>query len=115
MENFFRYDFYFRNDPEMMLLYQYFAVVSDKWIATEFNGDVLAGILEGTKRLMGEYYYENYGDNVAKQQMRFNDKCVEPKSFNLWTEHNLEMHDKNLNQHVPIRYLAPYCSKTDVS
>lgn len=69
---------------------------------------------EDVDRLMDEYYKLNYEDIVGGMPVRFKYKEVEPESFNLSPEEILTMDDKELNQMVSIKLLAPYRSRRDV-
>lgn len=69
---------------------------------------------EDVDRLMDEYYKLDYEDIVGGMPVRFKYKEVEPESFNLSAEEILAMDDKELNQMVSIKLLAPYRSRRDV-
>lgn len=69
---------------------------------------------ENFDRLMNEYYQLDYEDIIGGMPVRFKYKEVEPESFNLSPEEILATDDKELNQMVSIKLLAPYRSRKDV-
>nr|GMD02386.1 protein KRI1 homolog [Ipomoea batatas] len=62
-------------------------------------------------QLMEEYYKLDYEDAIGDLKTRFKYKPVNAKRFGLSTEEMLILDDKELNQYVPLKTLAPYRDK----
>ncbi|XP_051123674.1 uncharacterized protein LOC127246387 [Andrographis paniculata] len=63
------------------------------------------------EQLMEEYYKLDYEDTVGDLKTRFKYKTVKPKRYGLTPEEVLMMEDKELNQYVSLKKLAPYREK----
>ncbi|KAI5655822.1 hypothetical protein M9H77_33009 [Catharanthus roseus] len=59
-------------------------------------------------QLLEEYYKLDYEDTVGDLKTRFKYKTIKPKRYGLTTEEILALGDKELNQYVPLKKLAPY-------
>lgn len=55
-----------------------------------------------------EYYKLDYEDTIGDLKTRFKYRQVEPNSYGLKTYEILQSDDRDLNQYVPIKKLAPY-------
>lgn len=62
-------------------------------------------------QLLEEYYKLDYEDTVGDLKTRFKYKTVNPKRYGLTTEEILMLDDKDLNQFIPLKKLAPYREK----
>ncbi|CAH9123421.1 unnamed protein product [Cuscuta epithymum] len=62
-------------------------------------------------QLMDEYYKLDYEDVIGDLKTRFKYKPVNPKRYGLKTEEIIMFDDKELNQYVPLKTLAPYREK----
>ncbi|CAA2988856.1 Hypothetical predicted protein [Olea europaea subsp. europaea] len=63
------------------------------------------------EQLMEEYYKLDYEDTIGDVKTRFKYKPVRSKRFGLSTEEILMLDDKDLNQYVSMKKLAPYREK----
>ncbi|KAL3845548.1 hypothetical protein ACJIZ3_002951 [Penstemon smallii] len=63
------------------------------------------------EQLMDDYYKLDYEGTVGDLKTRFKYKQVEAKRFGLSPAEILMMDDKDLNQYVPLKKLAPYQEK----
>ena len=63
------------------------------------------------EEMMEEYYKLDYEGTIGDLKTRFKYAKVEPNKFGLKTEEVLDMDDKELNQYVSIKKLAPYMDK----
>uniref|UniRef100_A0A0A9ESG8 Kri1-like C-terminal domain-containing protein n=1 Tax=Arundo donax TaxID=35708 RepID=A0A0A9ESG8_ARUDO len=57
---------------------------------------------------MEQYYKLDYEDTIGDLKTRFKYKKVQPNSFGLSIQEILEADDKDLNQYVSMKKLAPY-------
>lgn len=62
-------------------------------------------------QLLEEYYKLDYEDTVGDLKTRFKYKTVNPKRYGLTTEEIMMLDDKELNQYIPLKKLAPYRDK----
>ncbi|KAG8378291.1 hypothetical protein BUALT_Bualt08G0122200 [Buddleja alternifolia] len=63
------------------------------------------------EELMEEYYKLDYEDTIGDLKTRFKYKPVKAKRYGLRTEEIFAMDDKDLNQYVSLKKLAPYREK----
>ncbi|KAL0314286.1 UNVERIFIED_CONTAM: protein KRI1 [Sesamum angustifolium] len=63
------------------------------------------------EQLMEEYYKLDYEDTIGDLKTRFKYKTVKAKRYGLTPEEVLRMDDKDLNQYVSLKKLAPYREK----
>ncbi|KAL0438066.1 UNVERIFIED_CONTAM: protein KRI1 [Sesamum latifolium] len=63
------------------------------------------------EQLMEEYYKLDYEDTIGDLKTRFKYKTVKAKRYGLTPEEVLMMDDKDLNQYVSLKKLAPYREK----
>ncbi|KAM3265339.1 protein KRI1 [Capsicum annuum] len=63
------------------------------------------------EELMEEYYKLDYEDTIGDLKTRFKYRPVKAKRFGLAPEEVLMMEDKELNQYVPLKKIAPYREK----
>ncbi|XP_055823288.1 uncharacterized protein LOC129891828 [Solanum dulcamara] len=63
------------------------------------------------EELMEEYYKLDYEDTIEDLKTRFKYRPVKPKRFGLAPAEVLMMEDKELNQYVPLKKIAPYREK----
>ncbi|XP_070048235.1 uncharacterized protein [Nicotiana tomentosiformis] len=63
------------------------------------------------EHLMEEYYKLDYEDTIGELKTRFKYRPVKAKRFGLTPEEILTIEDKNLNQYVSLKKLAPYREK----
>ncbi|PIN11387.1 KRR1-interacting protein involved in 40S ribosome biogenesis [Handroanthus impetiginosus] len=63
------------------------------------------------EQLMEEYYKLDYEDTIGDLKTRFKYKTVNPKRYGLTPEEMLMMDEKELNQYVSLKKLAPYREK----
>ncbi|CAN4110338.1 unnamed protein product [Withania somnifera] len=66
---------------------------------------------EAREQLMEEYYKLDYEDTIGDLRTRFKYRPVKAKRFGLAPEEVLMMEDKELNQYVPLKKIAPYREK----
>ncbi|CAN4080578.1 unnamed protein product [Withania somnifera] len=66
---------------------------------------------EVREQLMEEYYKLDYEDTIGELKTRFKYRPVKAKRFGLAPEEVLMMEDKELNQYVPLKKIAPYREK----
>ncbi|EPS66966.1 hypothetical protein M569_07808, partial [Genlisea aurea] len=62
-------------------------------------------------QLMEEYYKLDYEDTIGDLKTRFKYKSVKAKRYGLRPDEVLSMDDKDLNQYVSLKKLAPYQEK----
>ncbi|CAI9755825.1 unnamed protein product [Fraxinus pennsylvanica] len=75
-----------------------------KWKPSEVENAV-------REQLMEEYYKLDYEDTIGDLKTRFKYKPVKSKRFGLSTEEIFMLDDKELNQYVSMKKLAPYREK----
>jgi len=63
---------------------------------------------KATTEMMDEYYGIDYGDTIGDMKTRFKYAQTKPNKFCMSAPEILLMDDKELNQHVPLKKLAPY-------
>ncbi|XP_009798177.2 uncharacterized protein [Nicotiana sylvestris] len=63
------------------------------------------------EQLMEEYYKLDYEDTIGDLKTRFKYRPVKAKRFGLTPEEMLTIEDKELNQYVSLKKLAPYREK----
>lgn len=63
------------------------------------------------EQLMEEYYKLDYEDTVGDLKTRFKYKPVKPRRYGLTPDQIVKMDEKDLNQYVSIKKLAPYREK----
>lgn len=66
---------------------------------------------EVREQLMEEYYKLDYEDTIGDLKTRFKYRPVKAKRFGLAPVEVLMMEDKELNQYVPLKKIAPYREK----
>ncbi|KAJ8541694.1 hypothetical protein K7X08_002510 [Anisodus acutangulus] len=66
---------------------------------------------EVREELMEEYYKLDYEDTIGDLKTRFKYRPVKAKRFGLAPEEMLMMEDKELNQYVSLKKIAPYREK----
>ncbi|KAM7524486.1 hypothetical protein LguiA_014388 [Lonicera macranthoides] len=66
---------------------------------------------EFIKKELEEYYKLDYEDTIGDLKTRFKYRPVNAKRFGLSTMDVLEMDDKDLNQYLPLKKIAPYREK----
>ncbi|KAL6512031.1 hypothetical protein OROGR_021628 [Orobanche gracilis] len=63
------------------------------------------------EELMEEYYKLDYEDTIEDLKTRFKYRPVKAKRFGLAPQEIIMMDDKELNQYVPLKKIAPYTEK----
>lgn len=66
---------------------------------------------EVVKKELDEYYKLDYEDTIGDLKTRFRYRPVNAKRYGLKTDEVLLLDDKELNQHVPLKKMAPYREK----
>ncbi|KAH6763146.1 hypothetical protein C2S52_020579 [Perilla frutescens var. hirtella] len=78
------------------------------WKRKRKPSQVEKGVME---QFLEVYYKLDYEDTIGDLKTRFKYKPVKPKRYGLATEEVLTLDDKELNQYVSLKKLAPYREK----
>ncbi|KAM1526431.1 hypothetical protein ACFX15_010344 [Malus domestica] len=71
----------------------------------------LALLERAKKEMMDEYYKLDYEDTIGDLKTRFKYAKIKPNRYGLTTAEILAMDEKELNQYVSLKKLAPYTEK----
>ncbi|KAG2618476.1 hypothetical protein PVAP13_3NG079609 [Panicum virgatum] len=103
----------FDKEDELLGLPKGWASEKDKEESTATDGKATKGKISLKDKVelekeMEEYYKLDYEDTIGDLKTRFKYKKVNPNSFGLGTYDILASDDKDLNQYVSMKKLAPY-------
>lgn len=113
MESKFGEEYYARQDEQMDKHHKHYESGARRPSLRE-SSSVPDDVRDDVNQMVDEYYNLNYEDIIGGAPVRFKYKKVEPESFNMTSVDILTKDDKELNQIVSLKYLAPYRSQRQV-